>query len=299
MKDYYKILQITPDASIELIDASYRVLLDKYQPNKNIGFVKEAEARCAEIQEAYDVLSNPQKRTAYDAFYISQKQTSAPTEHHSFSNSNGINIKKNTSTHTIIFLIAVIIIIILCLFLCEKNKAFFEKKQDNVDSIPKSLATYGLEETDINLKEQERPFNHIEYEENHYEDPDYYNELYGDYPDNIYIKCPQQLTIQNDEGDKLIKIVDSRYNGTILSFYIRSHSTFTVNIPSGSYYLKCACGGEKWYGSDDLFGSMTTYIKSETSQYIGEYPYQYEYSITLEKTIDGNFHTESMSANDY
>ncbi len=66
-KDYYKILGVSKDASPEEIKKAFRKLALKYHPDKNKGN-KEAEERFKEINEAYAVLSDPQKRKEYDAF---------------------------------------------------------------------------------------------------------------------------------------------------------------------------------------------------------------------------------------
>lgn len=66
-KDYYKILGVKRDATEEEIKKAYRRLALKYHPDRNPGN-KEAEERFKEINEAYAVLSNKEKRQQYDMF---------------------------------------------------------------------------------------------------------------------------------------------------------------------------------------------------------------------------------------
>jgi preprotein translocase subunit Sec63 len=63
--DYYGILQVHPGAEREVIDAAYRKLASKYHPD--VSQISDAAERMKQINIAYEVLSDPVKRAAYDA----------------------------------------------------------------------------------------------------------------------------------------------------------------------------------------------------------------------------------------
>ena len=66
-RDYYEILGVDKNASQDDIKKSYRKIAIKYHPDKNPGD-KDAEEHFKEAAEAYEVLSNPDKRAQYDRF---------------------------------------------------------------------------------------------------------------------------------------------------------------------------------------------------------------------------------------
>lgn len=66
-KDYYAILGVSKTADVDAIKRSFRKLARKYHPDVNPGD-KAAEAKFKEVSEAYEVLSDPEKRKKYDQF---------------------------------------------------------------------------------------------------------------------------------------------------------------------------------------------------------------------------------------
>src|SRR3972149_5977447 len=66
-RDYYEILGVAREADQDEIKKSYRKLAVKYHPDKNPGD-KAAEEKIKELGEAYEALSDPQKRAAYDQY---------------------------------------------------------------------------------------------------------------------------------------------------------------------------------------------------------------------------------------
>src|SRR5262245_32346388 len=62
-RNYYRILQVQPGAPVEIIRASYRTLMQRLKAHPDLGGDHRTAAL---INEAYAVLTNPEKRAAYD-----------------------------------------------------------------------------------------------------------------------------------------------------------------------------------------------------------------------------------------
>jgi DnaJ-class molecular chaperone len=66
MTDLYEVLEITKDADDKTITKAYRKLSKKWHPDKNPNKKQESEEKFKKIAEAYEILSNPEKRSLYD-----------------------------------------------------------------------------------------------------------------------------------------------------------------------------------------------------------------------------------------
>ncbi len=69
MADYYSILQVIPSASEEVIKSSYKALARSYHPDSKKYSPEVCEQKMRELNAAYEILSDPVKRTKYDEEY--------------------------------------------------------------------------------------------------------------------------------------------------------------------------------------------------------------------------------------
>ncbi len=73
-RNYYKVLGIDKSASLQGVKQAYRRLAKKYHPD--VSTEKDAQAKFKEVNEAYQILSNPKARQQYDQFNTSTRKKS-------------------------------------------------------------------------------------------------------------------------------------------------------------------------------------------------------------------------------
>lgn len=67
-RDYYEVLGVSKGATDAEIKKGYRKMAMKYHPDRNLDNPKEAEEKMKEVNEAFDILKDPQKKAAYDQY---------------------------------------------------------------------------------------------------------------------------------------------------------------------------------------------------------------------------------------
>ena len=79
-RDYYEVLGLSKEASKEEVEKAYRKLALKYHPDRNPDDKGSAE-KFREVTEAYEVLSDPDKREQYDQYGFAMEEEGAPQYH--------------------------------------------------------------------------------------------------------------------------------------------------------------------------------------------------------------------------
>jgi len=105
-KNYYEILQINQNASPEIIEKAYKTLAKKYHPDlQEESNKKQAEEILKEINEAYEILSDPNKKTLYDQNLkkqtISQEEYDQMHQENEFLKEKLNNLNKNNNNNVI------------------------------------------------------------------------------------------------------------------------------------------------------------------------------------------------------
>lgn len=119
-KDYYEILEVSKNASQEVIKTAYKSLLKKYHPDSTGNM--EDDKKIIEINEAYEVLNNPQKKKEYDESLEMENELSMHYE------SNKTTIKKNRKW-------VCWIVLIVGMLLGINNIPFRTNVQENVEYV--------------------------------------------------------------------------------------------------------------------------------------------------------------------
>lgn len=92
-QNYYDILEVNKNASPEIIEKAYKTLVKKYHPDLQENNLKNIyEEKIKKINEAYDILSNPEKRKNYDS---NLKNTEISISDYNILYQENINLKNN------------------------------------------------------------------------------------------------------------------------------------------------------------------------------------------------------------
>jgi curved DNA-binding protein CbpA len=261
--NYYIVLGVPNTASFEEIKAAYRELAKKYHPDKNPGN-KAAEDFFKEVQQAYAILSNPEKRKKFDmrftyGFQETQKKKSYSTPYsgnayqyaQQQAQQRPASAKQNTApkqkskpdkseNHYILISVAIALVLLYFIISYSNDKPKNRFKRSTMDSI--------LAFNKLKVKSSQNGSTEITSTETNPDDAignfdSPYSMFFGE---EVYVSdSKNSVTIINSyNSEAVVCLVNARApHQTIRNEYMAVGSTFKMNnIPDGNYSLKIYFG---------------------------------------------------------
>lgn len=259
-KNYYILLEVKSNATADEIKSAYRLLAKKYHPDKNIGN-KAAEEYFKEIQQAYAILSNPDKRKKYDlkaaygtrtqaqqknnssgpqytgnAYQYAQQQAQYQKQQQAYyqkqtaEKTSGPTGKKDAGeTWQILVSVGIALVLLYFIISYSTEKTVVATPTDFLkESVDKMSA--------INAKEEEPAINN-------FDSP--YSSFFGDEINESGSK--NSISIFNSSNSEAVVclIEKNAPNKVIRNQYMVNGSDFKMNeIPDGEYFLRVYYGSE-------------------------------------------------------
>jgi len=321
MQDFYELLGIPRfTASQDEIKKAYRKQVMYFHPDK--GHVSEdiALAKTKELNEAYDILSNPSKKAEYDEELAAFIKFGSQTDYdraqkgyeafnrikpnykygqfynsNQYQNSNNTSFKSNSTNTTS----------------SNQSSAPYtqqKKKSGNVgcliwiiiiiigiiamvsDGGGSSSSSSGSKTSTPSYSQPSQSYTPVSVSNGQsFKTPS------GD--------CPCQISIKTSSGSNYYVYMEDQVGNNDLSFYIVGGNTVTKNIPLGTYKLYY-CSGNTWYGTTHKFGDNTIACTSDdlfkfSSSISGNYIYYDTWEVTLYKVSNGNMSTENINISQF
>lgn len=309
--NYYDILEVNVNSSNEVIRASYRALAMKYHPDMNGNSANKSyyEEKMKQINMAYSVLADEQKRAEYDRIIKASKSNSYSNDHEdelrrqkeaeirrkkaddekkreadarrrenqkyqniSIQLSDEIYrlIYINTNTKKPTYLVQTVLMIMVVFMLISATPTDnFAKSDDAISISNEDIQTRPLPPTGI----------------------------YSDtYMDRV---APFEVITSQDGNHYFIKLEDYYTDRTVMTFFIREGGSIDTTVPLGTYTIKYAIGKD-WYGEEKLYGADTKYYKTdEVFEFTESYDGISGWTIELISQTGGNLSTDRINENDW
>lgn len=283
----YDILQISRNASPEIIKAAYLTMAKKYHPDTYTGDKVYAEKIMKSINEAYSILSIPEARQKYDNILFGRNTKEKPNNpsdvepvktsrnypKNDAEKSPGLQHFKSEKAAVVIFVSCVVLFVGFAVW----SMFYMNDLSNNTAETMFSNAQKSTSSTTSIPKETASP---------KYTTPELIPEIE---PNTGYIfeggwDDGSELTITAPYNASVVVKAKNIYGSTEICFYVQSGDTVTMDVPAEDLQIFFACGS-KWYGYDDLFGEYTSYSKDNSYLDFSEYTWSY----TLQPVTNGNF----------
>lgn len=302
----YDILQVSENASEEVIRAAYLSLIKKYHPDSNLAFREEATKMTSLINDAYSVLSDPQKRKEYDALLHSATfyQTSA-SKTPSPSKPSHSNFKLRDRSWIFgkkIFVGCILVLLVYVIF-----TVFHSSDEPSAPIAKPTIHTTAQTESDSSVTSEESTS--MRYRE--YAAPSHGSVLLGSldvsYSDNYLVDfdlfgvvyAPLKIKPPTDDMYYCIKFQSLTSDRKYMFFIHGGQRNLDYNIICDTYIVTLATG-YTWYGSEHLFGEETQCYRFDD---LFEFTYDDESVhgnvLTLYEVDDGNLTKELISVDEF
>lgn len=300
MKNYYEILQISRTATNDVIRAAYKALSVKYHPDNNKGFPEEAEIKFKEVQEAYETLSDPEKRIQYDRI-LDEKNKPIINDKSREEIDKSSHPKKQGQNKSISY--PILMGIGLLLFLVWNGRQIFDGSESAATNIPKETTT--VEETrESTTSKSSGSFSDYVHERRAQESAENVKETSTfktvSMPENgrvyrngVMGKDTTSLELEAGDGNYFVKVVDDA-GYTVYMVFVRSNHSVTIMLNEGTYTLKAGTGAN-WYGMGKYFGEEGYY--SETEPF--DIDLDHTYNLTLYMIEGGNTDSQTIDLSDF
>lgn len=306
--NYYEVLGIPETASAEEIRAAYRVQIKYFHPDVFPGNPDIAKRKTLQLNEAYEVLSNPDKRLQYDALlkgghtassahHTRQESTAPPppppppgggkrsgASAPKGSGSSGWNPSSKAGKLLQKYAAPIVgFCVVLCvlgyLMTGELNRLNAEEP-DHPDTSQPSESSFS---PDDKLEPPVLPFPET-----------------GEILSETNLECVAPFTVKaSDTQNFYVKLKDAYTLDDVMAFFVRAGETAELDVPLGLYWVYYATGDE-WYGKGLLFGKDTSYSRAqELFDFYEEDGYVNGWTVELYLQPNGNLNTQSISPDQF
>lgn len=298
--NYYDVLGVPQSASPAEIRAAYLAQIKYFHPDVFPGNPEIAKLKTLQLNEAYAVLYNPDRRAQYDWILNREAEAKKPpppppppppqTNTSAGTNSSNYHSRsryRSKSEKTLRSLLGIAGVLVLSCFMAV---FFAEDTPESSMSIDSPTASQVGQNADADVSPT------------------------GGKPDSLPRSLPENGEIIFEKGwDRIapftvvttsdnnffVKLKTLSGTETILSFFVRAGETVDIDVPLGTFTLYYATG-ETWYGPGLAFGNETHYYRADdTFEFYEEDGYVNGWTVELYLQSNGNLYTESISADEF
>lgn len=261
--NYYDVLGVPQSASQEEIRAAYLAQIKYFHPDVFPENPEIAKLKTLQLNEAYAVLHNLDRRAQYDWILNREAEAKAPppppsspppqTNTSADTNSSNYHSRsrvRSQSVETLRSLLGLAGVIVLSCFMAV---FFAEDAPEHSTSIDSPIASQLEQKTDSDESQTGGKLVPI---------PDPLPFTGQILYENGWDRVAPLSVVTSGENHFFVKLKDISGEDEVLTFFVRAGETADIDVPLGTYTL-CYATGEYWYGEDKLFGESTSRFRAE------------------------------------